>query len=144
MSEVAGLGAVCRGCLAGDEATPPDHLLEDQAGVAGQVVGHGPHKRIPSSLLGGQTQVRGHTGERMAHCSVHTGYCLGWEMCHGVTPLRTTPTEDHTSCTKCDHYTAWASGQEMAHSLFGTGYIPYHTPSQHLRLGRGNPHMSAR
>ena len=63
MSKVAGLGAVCRGCLAGDEATPPDHLLEDQAGVAGQVVGHGPHKCIPSSLWGADSGQGSHGGE---------------------------------------------------------------------------------
>ena len=50
MCEITGLGAVSHGGLAGNEATSPDHLLEGQAGVAGQVVGHGPHKRISSSL----------------------------------------------------------------------------------------------
>lgn len=50
MCEVACLGAMGHGGLAGDEATPPDHLLENQAGVTGQVIGHGPHKCISSSL----------------------------------------------------------------------------------------------
>ena len=50
MCEIAGLGAVSHGGLAGNEATPPHHLLEGQAGVAGEVVGHSPHKCISSSL----------------------------------------------------------------------------------------------